>query len=106
RTRRRLDRQACPTCEVGRLRRPVRRPGRNSLEDRVGLLRAGRRQGRDEGRVLGVDPRLNRRLADPASRPPTARSNPQKVMKMTRYMLLYTGPATSPAASHDAWPGW
>ena len=25
---------------------------------------------------------------------------------MTRYMLLYTGPATSPAASHDAWPGW
>lgn len=21
-------------------------------------------------------------------------------------MLLYTGPSTSPAASHDAWPGW
>jgi hypothetical protein len=21
-------------------------------------------------------------------------------------MLLYTGPATSPDASHDAWPGW
>ena len=25
---------------------------------------------------------------------------------MTRYMLLYTGPSTSPVASHDAWPGW
>ena len=25
---------------------------------------------------------------------------------MSQFMLLYTGPSTSPAASHDGWPGW
>ena len=25
---------------------------------------------------------------------------------MKKYMLLYKGPATSPNASHEQWPGW